>query len=1453
MKLFKKYFIGVLFLFIILGFFGFIDKTEAAPIDFIWGNATPPPADCDLIDVRFDLNKEEYAPNEDIVATMEIIDVRNCLGQGIAIKVKKYYGGSYVEEGLMTVDYASNGETASFTFGGEPDHQSGSYIEVFRKVVCNPGCNEYPYNPKVFKSLNIGSVLLPPSVNNLNHTSLTDTSVTLGANITSVGISGDTITNRGFCYSKHNSMPTFPAFAGDTCVNAIGAPSAPWTGPFTANLSNLTTNTLYYYSAYATNSARTGYAYMGQFTTYLAPTISSPTATDITSSSAKLGATITSIGHPTYLIRRGFCVASGPNPGFSYPDYPNGTPWVTCHDVTGSAVPETFNFTKTGLGFNTPYNYRGYVETPAGVRYTNNATFTTNPLTVTLSKQENKEKNVVKAGVMTEVGTVHFQYNLSGKPADVNCKLKNLKNNNESVNLIEGIENPVNSNDLDPNQNNFRIECKSGETLVKASDPVSAAGQSGTMNSPANCVIPINESSCPISIPWTVNSPRGTDPTLIKVQIQGAGNPIEKYNSATAGVPNTGATASITLNGSDYMVSGQSSRGLTFSLWNKVDGDNSSSSVDNQILPKSVTMVCESGTWITNKCVAAAVTGPDLIVIPPFTPLSVVKNTSATLGVVVKNNGNATTGSGFDNFFQYSTSAVDPNLGGAPENTIFDLPAVSFSTALGAGAQRGLTYSTTTTIFNTLGIYWIRACADKAHRDDDGDIDELNEINNCGDWWPLNVVSGPQPDLVAHATNVTGNTGRIRTFQTPIQNIGNATTGTGFWNFFQQSTMNPSGGFLPEEAVYDITPPKQVSNPLLSGNQVSISYSNYDFVNDGIYWIRACADKMNRDDPGMIDNELSEINNCGSWKQVIIGTNPVVNGRCSEPAIHFNCLSGTSANPNIYPHQYTWDCLGSNGGYNSPLCVEPRGAMFGDLIPQAESCAIEEGRDSCMIKFDWLVTNPVGGTSVTNSSGVPVGSGNPGKDVEFPVKYNQESFELKNDGKILDKEIVNSYCALTTSWNGTICATIVPPLQPDLEAEPPIPTSDIPAKVAREYTANIVNKGDGPVLFGFNNLFQTATDKNDESTIMDHTADNTLGPLGAGGDSAIARVTITFDQQGTYEMRACADKKNKNDAGGILESNEDNNCSAWVTVNVLAPQKPDLVASFIGPRSIEASEEKVNFRAVITNQGHSATNYEGQDSFTNLFQIGKKSAKTETGTKEEVGSGMELEPSVDELGISVLSEIKDAGIGNLGAFVSIPTSIGYVFETAGTYYMRTCADKNSAGDSGVINESNEDNNCSDPWTPITVVAEGTPLPGLCSDPLVQNECSAGEVDGEYEDEYNYFWNCMGINGGGYAECLVPKAGGSGISIQFEASPTRILSGRKSTLSWEVSGGAANYCELTGGDIAPMRIEDYNFSSFEPVSPETTTTYTLTCYDVDAGTNASKEAKVRVTNLFFKEI
>ena len=98
-----------------------------------------------------------------------------------------------------------------------------------------------------------------PQVTTASVTNITATSATCGGNVSSDG--GTTVTARGVCWStSHN-----PTTANSHTTNGSG------TGSFTSNLTGLTSNTLYYVRAYATNSVGTAYGNETSFTTLSSP------------------------------------------------------------------------------------------------------------------------------------------------------------------------------------------------------------------------------------------------------------------------------------------------------------------------------------------------------------------------------------------------------------------------------------------------------------------------------------------------------------------------------------------------------------------------------------------------------------------------------------------------------------------------------------------------------------------------------------------------------------------------------------------------------------------------------------------------------------------------------------------------------------------------------------------------------------------------------------------------------------------------------------------------------------------------------------------------------------------------------------------------------------------------------------------------------------------------------
>jgi hypothetical protein len=104
-----------------------------------------------------------------------------------------------------------------------------------------------------------------PTVTTGSASSITQTTATIAGNITANG--GADATQRGFAYGTSATLSTVIATTTDGAFTGTGAISTSTTG--------LSANTTYYFRAYATNSAGTGYGSIQSFTTL--PTPSAPT------------------------------------------------------------------------------------------------------------------------------------------------------------------------------------------------------------------------------------------------------------------------------------------------------------------------------------------------------------------------------------------------------------------------------------------------------------------------------------------------------------------------------------------------------------------------------------------------------------------------------------------------------------------------------------------------------------------------------------------------------------------------------------------------------------------------------------------------------------------------------------------------------------------------------------------------------------------------------------------------------------------------------------------------------------------------------------------------------------------------------------------------------------------------------------------------------------------------
>jgi len=212
-----------------------------------------------------------------------------------------------------------------------------------------------------------------PDVTTAEVIAITDTSAQCGGTITSDG--GETVTSRGVCWSTGQTPTIFDNKTND----GTGA------GSFTSNITGLTAATSYYVRAYSTNSSGTGYGSTMSFTTLGMPELTTAEVSEITSTTAQCGGTITSDGGAT-VTARGVCWSTNQTPTVSENKTIDGT-------GTGSFISNI-----TGLTAGTEYYVRAYATNSASTGYGSAISFTTETGTVTVTDIDGNTYKTVKIG-----------------------------------------------------------------------------------------------------------------------------------------------------------------------------------------------------------------------------------------------------------------------------------------------------------------------------------------------------------------------------------------------------------------------------------------------------------------------------------------------------------------------------------------------------------------------------------------------------------------------------------------------------------------------------------------------------------------------------------------------------------------------------------------------------------------------------------------------------------------------------------------------------------------------------------------------------------------------------------------------------------------------------------------------------------------------------------------------
>jgi uncharacterized protein (TIGR02145 family) len=248
-----------------------------------------------------------------------------------------------------------------------PKNTAGTYTSVMSDLLPDTKyyVRAYLQNSKMvvygddilsFRTLAIGN----PIVTTGEVTDITTSTATVGGNLENMGSGATEVIQHGHCWSSVTITPVIDNNENKTSLGTMN-----FTGAFESPLTGLSSNTLYYVRAYATNSAGTSYGSQVSFTTTAElPSVTTQNISSVTDSSAQGGGNVTSDGGAE-VTARGVCWSTSENPTIS-DNYTND----------GSGTGE-FTSNITGLLPLTDYNVRAYAQNSGGTSYGNIVSFTT--------------------------------------------------------------------------------------------------------------------------------------------------------------------------------------------------------------------------------------------------------------------------------------------------------------------------------------------------------------------------------------------------------------------------------------------------------------------------------------------------------------------------------------------------------------------------------------------------------------------------------------------------------------------------------------------------------------------------------------------------------------------------------------------------------------------------------------------------------------------------------------------------------------------------------------------------------------------------------------------------------------------------------------------------------------------------------------------------------------------
>jgi len=438
-----------------------------------------------------------------------------------------------------------------------------------------------------------------------------------------------------------------------------------------------------------------------------------------------------------------------------------------------------------------------------------------------------------------------------------------------------------------------------------------------------------------------------------------------------------------------------------------------------------------------------------------------------------------------------------------------------------------------------------------------------------------------------------------------VDSNGNPTTDPivqGSWGYFKTVVKNIGSGstlFPSTSSIIHTTHPEEVINSnfwrdysmggskinaLGAGESKEITISG-TFNDCGINWFKVCADDSSRNDQSSrrfgasyYIAETNELDNCspGDWKNNTVDVACIVrvDGICSPS--HYSCIAGKSSNNVDNGETWNWGCDGENGG-NSVSCSEIKKIKLPNLtvLPGISPVSVllntavtytatvknigEDTTGKGFVNLFQTATditnsmNPVGlkDYPTANMATLGVGASASTSSKNIPAFTSVGTYYIR---ACADKSSAGDAGDIKESDEGNNCnewTQVVVTNDPfiDLIVSNVSPNFAVINK-STTFSATVKNEGNTGTGKDFQNFFQIAADPNGTVDVKDMPA-TTMPKLSAGGTD-VMKLTHTFTKNGTYYVRACADKSKSTDTtGDIPESNENNNCSGlWQAIIV---------------------------------------------------------------------------------------------------------------------------------------------------------------------------------------------------------------------------------------------------------------------------------------------------------------